>query len=101
MTHRSRLASNQQPSSPRRNTMSNSEQVGTFFQDPDASSAVVLAAQQQITAPMIVGTELSDEEVMMGGGLRVVYFAMDRSPSMEPVADALLNGFNQDFVPAV
>lgn len=50
---------------------------------------------------MIVGTALSDDEVMMGGGLRVVYFALDRSPSMRPVADALLDGFNNDFVPAV
>lgn len=81
--------------------MSNTEQLGTFFQDPDASSAVALTAQHQVTAPMIVGTDLSDEEVMMGGGLRVVYFVMDRSPSMVPVAKALLNGFNDDFVPAV
>jgi len=75
-------------------------EVASFFQDPAASSAVVLVANQ-ITAPMVKGTELSTEEVMMGGGLRVVYFIMDRSPSMMPVAQALRNGFNQDFVPAV
>lgn len=74
--------------------------IGTFFATDDASSAVVLAAAQ-VVAPMIVGTDLADEEVMMGGGLRVVYFIIDRSPSMKPVAAALMKGFNQDFVPAV
>jgi hypothetical protein len=77
-----------------------SPEIASFFQDPDASSAVVLAAQQ-IAAPVVKGATLTADETMMGGGVRVVYFILDASPSMDPVANALRNGFNNDFVPAV
>ena len=77
-----------------------SDEITSFFQDPDASSAVVLAAAQ-IAAPMVKGATLTMEETAMGGGLRIVFFIMDASPSMAPVANALRDGFNNDFVPAV
>jgi hypothetical protein len=75
-------------------------QIASFFQDPDTSSAVVLAANQ-VAAPVVQGAALTADEVMMGGGLRVVFFVIDASPSMEPVAQLLRDGFNNDFVPAV
>ncbi len=77
-----------------------SPEIASFFQDPDASDAVVHAAFQ-IAAPIVQGTALTTDEMMSGGGMRVVYFILDASPSMDPVAAALRNGFNEDFVPAV
>lgn len=77
-----------------------SPEIAGFFQDPDASDAVVMAAQQ-IAAPLIQGAPLTMQETMMGGGARVVFFIFDASPSMEPVAALLREGFNTDFVPAV
>jgi hypothetical protein len=75
-------------------------EIAKFFQDPDASSAVVMAANQ-IAAPLVQGVTLTFDETAMGGGLRVVFFVLDASPSMLPVAKALRDGFNNDFVPAV
>ncbi|HEU4914881.1 MAG TPA: hypothetical protein VFT16_05805 [Candidatus Saccharimonadales bacterium] len=80
--------------------MSQASEIAAFFQDPDASSAVVMAANQ-IAAPLVQGATLTADETVMGGGLRVVFFILDASPSMEDVADGLRNGFNNDFVPAV
>lgn len=77
-----------------------SPEIASFFADPDASSAVVLAAQQ-IAAPVVQGAILTADETMMGGGVRVVYFILDASPSMTDVAKTLRDGFNNDFVPAV
>jgi hypothetical protein len=37
----------------------------------------------------------------MGGGTRIVMYVLDRSPSMEPVADLLLKGFNNDLISAI
>lgn len=71
-----------------------------FFTDVDASSAISLKAQQ-ITAPMVSGTPLTMDEMMSGGGVRIVVFALDRSPSMVPVADLFWTDFNQEFVPAI
>jgi hypothetical protein len=82
-------------------TQSNiSREIASYFQDPDASSAVTLAAQK-IAAPVVQGAILTADETMMGGGVRVVHFILDASPSMAGVAQALRDGFNQDFVPAV
>jgi hypothetical protein len=80
--------------------MSHSDEIAAFFQDPDASSAVVMAANQ-IAAPLVQGATLTIDETAMGGGLRVVFFVIDASPSMEDVADGLRDGFNNDFVTAV
>lgn len=77
-----------------------SPEIASFFKDPDASSAVVLAAQH-VAAPVVKGATLTEDETRMGGGIRVVYFILDRSPSMDPVAALLRKGFNADFVPAV
>lgn len=77
-----------------------SPEIAGFFQDPDASSAVVLAAQQ-IAAPVVQGAPMTPKELEMGGGVRVVYLILDASPSMEPVARLLREGFNTDYVPAV
>lgn len=74
--------------------------IAAFFKDPDASSVVQLKASQ-IVAPIVRGEDVRPEELMMGGGLRIVHFILDRSPSMEPVGDLLLNDFNGEFVPAV
>jgi len=77
-----------------------SGEIAAFFQDPDASNALVLTAQQ-IAAPVVQGAVLTENEVMMGGGIRVVFFIIDASPSMADVAGHLRDGFNHDFVPAV
>jgi len=79
--------------------MSQEDQLA-YFQDPDASS-VITAAAQQITAPMVKGAAVTNEEMMMGGGLRVVMYVFDRSPSMEDVGDLLLEGCSEDLVPAI
>lgn len=70
--------------------------VRKFFSDPDASDAVVVAAQQ-IAAPLVKGTPLTMEETMMGAP-RVVYFLFDASYSMLPVADMLREGMNTEFI---
>lgn len=75
-------------------------EIGSFFDDPDASNAMVLAAQH-VVAPVIQGATLTMDETMSGGGIRVVFFIFDASPSMSPVAQLLREGFNVDFVPAV
>lgn len=78
-----------------------SDSVSSFFsQQTDASSAVVLAANQ-VVAPVVKGAPMTMDEIGMGGGLRVVFFIFDASPSMGGVATLLRDGFNQDFVPAV
>ncbi|TSC80757.1 MAG: hypothetical protein G01um101429_66 [Parcubacteria group bacterium Gr01-1014_29] len=74
--------------------------IAAFFKDPDASSVVGLKASQ-IVAPIVRGEDVRPEELMMGGGLRIVQFVLDRSPSMEPVGNMLREDFNTEFVPAV
>ncbi|TSC72355.1 MAG: hypothetical protein G01um101470_349 [Parcubacteria group bacterium Gr01-1014_70] len=74
--------------------------IAAFFKDPDASSVVGLKASQ-IVAPIVRGEDVKPEELMMGGGLRVVHFILDRSPSMEPVGDMLREDFNKEFIAAV
>lgn len=75
-------------------------EIAAFFQDPATSSAIVLGAQQ-VAAPVVQGATLTDEEVMMGGGLRLVNFVLDGSGSMSGVAQQLREAFTNDFVPAV
>lgn len=74
--------------------------VASLFVDPTSSNAMVLAAQH-VTMPIIAGVPLTDDEVETGGGARVVYMIIDGSPSMIVVAEALRNGFNNDYEPAV
>jgi len=74
--------------------------IAAFFSDPNGSS-VVSAMASQIVAPMVRGEDVKPEELAMGGGIRVVMFVLDRSPSMEPVGDLLLTDFNSEFVPAL
>ena len=74
--------------------------IAAFFSDPDGSS-VVSAKASQIVAPMVRGEDVKAEELMMGGGIRVVFFVLDRSPSMEDVGDMLLSDFSNEFVPAL
>lgn len=75
------------------------KEIEGFFEDPDASSAVISVARQ-ITAP-VVGTPLTIQETGTGGGIRVVYLGLDRSGSMHKVGDELRRSFNVDFVPAI
>jgi hypothetical protein len=77
-----------------------SEEIAAFFTNPDASSAIVMAAEH-VAAPVVQGATLTEDELGKGGGLRVVYHVFDRSPSMEPVGDDLRDGFNNDYVPAI
>ena len=74
----------------------NLSDVRKFFSDPDASDAIVVAAQQ-IAAPLVQGAPLTVEESMMGAP-RVVYFLFDASYSMDPVAEMLREGMNTEFV---
>ncbi len=74
--------------------------IAAFFSDPDGSS-VVSAKASQIVAPEVRGEDVRPAELAMGGGIRIVFFVLDRSPSMEPVGDMLLHDFNHEFVPAV
>ena len=71
-----------------------------FFKDPDASS-VISIKDQQIAAPIVRGQDLTSGELAMGGGLRVVHYILDRSPSMIPVGAMLVQSFNNDLVPAI
>lgn len=76
------------------------QNIASFFKDPSASSVITTKAQQ-IAAPVVRGEDVTVEEMMMGGGLRVVLFILDRSPSMEDVGDMLLEDFNAELVPAI
>ena len=80
--------------------MTDNTDIASFFKDPSASSAISLRAQQ-IAAPVVSGLAITVDELSSGGGIRVVYLVIDRSPSMEPVARLLLEGFNKYYVPAV
>lgn len=74
--------------------------IASFFKDPDASDVVNLAAQQ-IAAPTVRGEDLGEEEMAMGGGLRVVMILLDASGSMGVVGNDLRQDFNREFVPAI
>lgn len=74
--------------------------LNAFFEDIDASSVISLK-MNQVTAPMIIGTPLTIEELSMGGGVRIVMHVIDRSPSMIPVRDLLLTDFNTEYKPAI
>lgn len=71
-----------------------------FFKDVDSSSVLSLAGNQ-IIAPTVQGTDLTGEEMAMGGGLRIVIHAIDASPSMSPVREAVLNGFGKSYIEAI
>lgn len=71
-----------------------------FFKDPDSSSVLSLAGNQ-IIAPTVQGTDLTGEEMAMGGGLRIVMHVIDASPSMESVQDALRDGFGKFYIEAI
>jgi hypothetical protein len=76
------------------------KEISGFFDNLEASSIVSLKGQQ-ITAPMVSGAAITPEEMMMGGGVRVVMHVLDRSPSMEDVGRILLNEFNEEYVAAI
>lgn len=75
-------------------------ELRSFFQDPDASSAVILNAQN-IAAPVVQGQTLTPTELKMGGGIRLVQWVIDRSGSMGDVADTLIECFNDEYEKAV
>lgn len=79
--------------------MAGNSNIAAFFKDPDASDAI--AQRVQYVAPIVRGQTISDDELTMGGGIRIVCLVFDRSPSMIPAALMVLDGFNNDFVPAV
>ena len=72
----------------------------SFFHDPDASSVLSLAGNQ-VTAPTVRGQDLTEEEIGMGGGVRLVMHIIDRSPSMRPVTRLILDGFGAEYVEAI
>lgn len=74
--------------------------IAAFFSNTDASSILTLPGNQ-ITAPIVRGQALTEDEVMLGGGLRIVVYVIDASPSMSGVAKLLLDGFNNIFVPSI
>ena len=76
------------------------QNIASFFRDPDASSVITIKAQQ-IAAPVVRGEDVTTEELMMGGGIRIVLYVLDRSPSMEEAGNMLLSDFNQELVPAI
>ena len=78
----------------------NDSQVAGLFPVTDASSIVVRLANQ-IAAPVIKANELTDDELFMGGGVRVLMFVLDKSPSMDKVADQLKHDFNNILIPAI
>jgi hypothetical protein len=71
-----------------------------FFHDPSASSVLSLSGQH-LVAPTVRGQDLTDEEIGMGGGVRLIMLLFDRSPSMKPVTQLMLDGFGQYFIDAV
>lgn len=76
------------------------KQIVQFFDDVEASDVITLAGNQ-ITAPMVSGANITTEETFMGGGVRVVMYIFDRSPSMEPVARMFWEDFNAELIPAI
>lgn len=84
--------------------MSNNSKVSpeilSFFHNPDASSVLTLSGNQ-VNAPTVRGQDLTDEEIGMGGGVRLVMHIFDRSPSMEPVTKLMLDGFGRTYVVAI
>jgi hypothetical protein len=72
----------------------------SFFRNPDASSVLSLAGNQ-VNAPSVRGQDLTDEEIGMGGGVRLVMHIFDRSPSMVPVTKLMLDGFGKTYVVAI
>lgn len=83
--------------------MSNSQNIADiagFFRDP-AGSSVISLHTHQIVAPVIRGHDLTEDEAMTGGGLRIVKLVFDGSGSMSKVAQLLVDSMNQDYVPAL
>lgn len=74
--------------------------IASFFKDPDASSVISVRAQQ-IAAPVVRGQDITVDEQMQGGGTRALHFVLDRSPSMEPVAQMLLADFNNELIAGI
>jgi hypothetical protein len=77
-----------------------SSAILSFFKDPDASDILTLAGNQ-VLAPTVRGQDLTDAELSMGGGVRLVMHIFDRSPSMEPATKLMLEGFGGDYVEAI
>ena len=75
--------------------MSNSN-ITALFPNPDASSIVELQAAQ-IVAPMVNGEGMTPDEMMTGGGVRVIKFLIDGSSSMSPIAPTLRNLISDDL----
>lgn len=80
--------------------MSTNSAIAGFFRDPDASSVVSIRGQQ-IGAPTVRGTDISVDELSMGGGTRIVMHLFDRSYSMAPVTDLMIRDFNEVYVEAI
>ncbi len=79
--------------------MTSKTNIAPFFDDFDVSSVISLKAQS-IAAPIVRGQDITTDELMLGGGIRIVYFIIDRSPSMHEVAQLLIDGFNDEYIPA-
>lgn len=77
-----------------------STNIAGFFNDLGASDIISLKAAQ-ISSPVVSGQSISVDDLMMGGGVRIIYLILDRSPSMKPVAKLMLDGFNNNYIPAV
>ncbi len=83
--------------------MSNSQNIADiagFFRDP-AGSSVISLHTHQIVAPVIRGHDLTEDEAMTGGGLRIVLKILDGSGSMGRYAPLLVDGLNNDYIPAL
>lgn len=74
--------------------------IAAFFSDP-AGSSIVSTKASQIVAPLVKGEDVKPEELMTGGGLRIVIFLLDRSYSMKDVGELLRKEFKSALVPAI
>lgn len=81
-------------------TTVNAADIASFFKDPSASDAITLRAQQ-IAAPVVSGQAITIDELSAGGGIRVVYLLLDGSYSMVTAKKLMIDGFNDEYVPAV
>ncbi len=64
----------------------------------DESSSIMIAILNATTQPMCVGRPIDEIET---DDVTLIFFIIDESPSMSPVEQELINGFNEILIPGL